>query len=409
MQTMRQTSAKLRGELRGCTLWDEGADRNGEDTSLLLAAVCAGLFPNLALRRGGRGKFQVNGGRLEAVPHPSSVASFSGKGADWWEGTGNGAQDVEGEGGRSNVWVCFNELSQLEETRPGLGLLGIRGENYSLAGISPARSSALLLLCGEGPLSVRTLGGDPIKHPSAEAEAGSAGASEEAFSRWWAESLGDSAPERPQEQVAVSLHDLSWVDFKWWLQRVLATRTTQLLRQLLIDMNSLDKDQLTQLFRQEEVGKLLVEWLAKATGARAQLLLFCLRLGPEMVFESGRALTTIRALCMEEGWEVASLARQVMIKWVPGCTKDLPEIATAAWLFNWMGWGGFVGWASPVPPVYRHPPPRRHRCWELQGQLQRRRRLACPRALRSLFGLWRNQQRGLQQWWPPRPVSRRRR
>ncbi|CAE7462341.1 Ythdc2 [Symbiodinium sp. CCMP2592] len=115
MQTLRQTSAKLRGELRGCTLWDEGADRNGEDTSLLLAAVCAGLFPNLALRRGGRGKFQVNGGRLEAVPHPSSVASFNGKGADWWEGTGNGAQDVEGEGGRSNVWVCFNELSQLEE------------------------------------------------------------------------------------------------------------------------------------------------------------------------------------------------------------------------------------------------------------------------------------------------------
>ncbi|OLP95911.1 hypothetical protein AK812_SmicGene21900 [Symbiodinium microadriaticum] len=131
-------------------------------------------------------------------PHPSSVASFSGKGADWWEGTGNGGQDVEGEGGRSNAWVCFNELSQLEE-------------NYSLAGISPARSSALLLLCGEGPLCVRRLGGDPMKDPSAEAEAGSAGASDEAFSRWWAESLGDSEPEKPEEQVAVSLQDLSWV------------------------------------------------------------------------------------------------------------------------------------------------------------------------------------------------------
>ncbi|OLP84601.1 14-3-3 protein gamma-1 [Symbiodinium microadriaticum] len=47
-----------------------------------------------------------------------------------------------------------------------------------------------------------------------------------------------------------------------------------------------------------------------------ELLLFCLRLSADMIFQSGRAMQRVRALCDEEGWELASLARQVLQKWM---------------------------------------------------------------------------------------------
>ena len=46
-----------------------------------------------------------------------------------------------------------------------------------------------------------------------------------------------------------------------------------------------------------------------------------------MVHQSGKAVQAIRALCFEEGWEVASLAEQVLLKWMPGLTDVLPEAA----------------------------------------------------------------------------------
>jgi len=185
MQTMRQTSARLKSELQGRGLWGEGADRNGSDAALLRAALCAGLFPNVASRSAkGGSKLKVQGGRLEALPHVSSVCSFSRGGKDIWDQWGDAtAQHVDNEGrgsgdAASERWLCFNELSQVED-------------NYSLSGLSPASTSSLLLLCGEGDLTI---------FDTEVPEAGtSPTAPDEAFSSFWASADPDEAAPQTTE------------------------------------------------------------------------------------------------------------------------------------------------------------------------------------------------------------------
>jgi hypothetical protein len=76
--------------------------------------------------------------------------------------------------------LCFNELSQVED-------------HYSLSGLSPASARVLLLLCGEGDLTVRDA--------KEQQETGSSPtAAEEAFSSFWASAdPGEATPQTAGE------------------------------------------------------------------------------------------------------------------------------------------------------------------------------------------------------------------
>eukprot|EP00435_Cladocopium_sp_Y103_P027514 s1346_g6.t2 len=251
MQNLQQTSAKLRSELRRRSLWSVGADCNGSDSALVLAAVCAGLFPNLAFRPV-KGKLKVNHGRLEALPHPSSAASFLG-GKDIWDS--HGAAAATGD-----AWLCFNELSQVEEY-------------YSLSGVSPAMSSVLLLLCGEGELRLRNLGQSAIGQ-SEDGKDGKDGDDEGSavsgttISRWWSAQLGVPAPE--EEQVAVSLRECeTWVEFR--MQRETARRIQGLreMLRLLFRKFCSDITRFAEITAEGEVGATVLELVVQILRSEA--------------------------------------------------------------------------------------------------------------------------------------------
>lgn len=85
-------------------------------------------------------------------------------GKDIWDS--HGAAAATGD-----AWLCFNELSQVEEY-------------YSLSGVSPAMSSVLLLLCGEGELRLRNPGQSAIgQSEDGEDEEGPAAVSGTTMSR----------------------------------------------------------------------------------------------------------------------------------------------------------------------------------------------------------------------------------
>jgi len=193
MQSLQQTCGNLRQELRSRGMWSESADSQDGDAALLSAALCAGLFPNVACS-GATGKLRANIGRLEAMPHSSSVASNAGKreagrqsnkvvDASMVDDEGRCAQGDESDDG----WFCYNELSQVEE-------------HYSVSGLSRVPASALLLLCGEGDLLIRdasgletALRGDTSNShhdAGADAEQHTSSVSDTAFAGWWASMNG---------------------------------------------------------------------------------------------------------------------------------------------------------------------------------------------------------------------------
>ena len=202
----------------------ESAGRNDGDTALLSAALCVGLFPNLALRPGGAGgKMKVVGGRLEAWPHSSSVTDRGGaKGRselDAWCAAAPAQVDDLGRAASESTtcWLGFNELSQVED-------------HYSLSGLTPVPLSAILLFCGEGDLVVREVEAPAPAAPSgggdAEAEVGAA--ADGGMSGWWADAAGgtpaapsgagqaqapapggaDEVPDDAEDDVAVSVGEL---------------------------------------------------------------------------------------------------------------------------------------------------------------------------------------------------------
>lgn len=233
MHTLRQTSAKLRSELQRRRLWSVSASRCEGDTSLLGAALCAGLFPNVAYRaNGARLKLKVSGGRLDALPHSSSVASFTRGGEDLWEkhaaavtaaagrvvdDQGCDISDEAGEAG--GCWLCFNELSQVED-------------HYSLSGLTPVPLSALLLLCGEGDLVIRSADGASSDNDNGAVRPQDAAAavSDVAFARWWeaagtATNAADSTKSRRgSEDVVVSVAELG----EWFAVRLRRETSNQL-------------------------------------------------------------------------------------------------------------------------------------------------------------------------------------
>jgi len=98
---------------------DSFANRNRGNFELLVAVLCAGIFPNVARRRGTSDFLETAGGKVEARPH------------------GNSAYVPE----NPDEWVFYQELSQMEST-------------YKLKLVSPIGALPMLLLGGEGPLTI---------------------------------------------------------------------------------------------------------------------------------------------------------------------------------------------------------------------------------------------------------------
>jgi len=95
------------------------ANRNRGNFPVLVAVLCAGIFPNIARRRGTSDFYEAQQGKVEARPHGSSA--YTPENAD--------------------EWVFFQELSQMEST-------------YKMKLVSPVDPLPLLLLCGEGPVAI---------------------------------------------------------------------------------------------------------------------------------------------------------------------------------------------------------------------------------------------------------------
>eukprot|EP00418_Pyrodinium_bahamense_P087002 CAMPEP_0179052960 /NCGR_PEP_ID=MMETSP0796-20121207/22024_1 /TAXON_ID=73915 /ORGANISM="Pyrodinium bahamense, Strain pbaha01" /LENGTH=1127 /DNA_ID=CAMNT_0020749537 /DNA_START=83 /DNA_END=3469 /DNA_ORIENTATION=- len=100
------------------------ANRNRGNFQLLVAVLCAGIFPNVARRRGSSDFYEAQGGKVEARPH------------------GNSAYVPMAP----DEWVFFQELSQMEST-------------YKMKLVSPVEPLSMILLSGEGPLAVEEGGG----------------------------------------------------------------------------------------------------------------------------------------------------------------------------------------------------------------------------------------------------------
>eukprot|EP00929_Paragymnodinium_shiwhaense_P034889 TRINITY_DN18928_c0_g1_i1.p1 TRINITY_DN18928_c0_g1~~TRINITY_DN18928_c0_g1_i1.p1 ORF type:complete len:1100 (+),score=321.71 TRINITY_DN18928_c0_g1_i1:76-3375(+) len=100
------------------------ANRNRGNFDLLVAVLCAGIFPNVARRRGASDFFEAQGGKVEARPHGSSTYTPE----------------------KPDEWVIFQELTQQEST-------------YKLKLVSPVEPLPMLLLGGEGALKVEPVAG----------------------------------------------------------------------------------------------------------------------------------------------------------------------------------------------------------------------------------------------------------
>jgi len=98
---------------------DSFANRNRGNFQLLVAVLCAGIFPNIARRRGSSDFYEAQGGKVEARPHGSSAYIPK----------------------QPDEWVFFQELSQMEST-------------YKLKSVSPIEPLPMMLLGGEGPLTI---------------------------------------------------------------------------------------------------------------------------------------------------------------------------------------------------------------------------------------------------------------
>eukprot|EP00929_Paragymnodinium_shiwhaense_P114664 TRINITY_DN8312_c1_g1_i1.p1 TRINITY_DN8312_c1_g1~~TRINITY_DN8312_c1_g1_i1.p1 ORF type:complete len:1171 (+),score=262.54 TRINITY_DN8312_c1_g1_i1:100-3612(+) len=262
MDSLRRTRDKLRGELRGSGLWrDKATNGSGSQAvavdkqssaALLAAAVCAGLFPNVAHGSLGVGKLKAGSGKLEAKPHPSSVLSFSARGEDIKDYLG--AKNAKGA---EKSWLCFNELSQVED-------------NYALSGLSPVTPVVLLLLCGEGDLVMRETGEDGASSSAAAADENGQNGQSSGFAAFWkaavpgkkgpAEINEDAGDKEGPDEVILSIDELGdWLSVT--VSRAVAKRL-QVLRamlRLLFRTFCADSTRWQQLSAEGQVGSVVLQ------------------------------------------------------------------------------------------------------------------------------------------------------
>merc|ERR1719235_1820466 len=95
------------------------ANRNRGNYQLLFAVLCAGIFPNIARRRGSSDFMETQGGKVEGRPHATSAYLPD----------------------KPEEWVIYQELAQVEST-------------YKLKVVSPIDPLVMMLLGGEGPVAI---------------------------------------------------------------------------------------------------------------------------------------------------------------------------------------------------------------------------------------------------------------
>lgn len=118
MRNIRDQQNRLFTELQE-NKTESFANRNRGNFQLLVAVLCAGIFPNVARRRGTGDFLEVQRGKVEARAHGSSAYIPE----------------------KPDEWVFFQELSQQEST-------------YKLKQVTPVDPLPMLLLGGEGPLTI---------------------------------------------------------------------------------------------------------------------------------------------------------------------------------------------------------------------------------------------------------------
>jgi len=118
MRQIRDQQNKLFTELKE-NKTESFANRHRGSFELLAAVLCAGIFPNIARRRGMSDNLDAQLGKVEARAHGQSAYVP----------------------GKPDEWVFYQELSQQEC-------------NYKLKQVTPIDPLPLLLLGGEGPLNI---------------------------------------------------------------------------------------------------------------------------------------------------------------------------------------------------------------------------------------------------------------
>jgi len=142
------------------------ANRNRGNFSLLSAVLCAGIFPNVARRRGTSDFYEAQNGKVEARPHGSSAYCPD----------------------KPDEWVFFQELSQMEST-------------YKLKLVSPVDPLAMLLLGGEGPLTVEQGGKD------GKGKGGKGGGTSISLLDGWVKFRTDEQTAASTQKLRAALHD----------------------------------------------------------------------------------------------------------------------------------------------------------------------------------------------------------
>lgn len=123
MRQIRDQQNRLFTELKE-NKTESFANRNRGNYELLVAVLCAGIFPNVARRRGSSDFYEAQGGKVEARPHGMSAYLPN----------------------APDEWVFYQELGQMEST-------------YKMKLVSPIGPLPMLLLGGEGPALVEAKGG----------------------------------------------------------------------------------------------------------------------------------------------------------------------------------------------------------------------------------------------------------
>jgi len=166
MRQIQDQQNRLFTELQDLNKTESFANRNRGNFGLLVAVLCAGIFPNVARRRGSSDFYEAQGGKVEARPHGSSAYVPN----------------------KPDEWVFFQELSQMEST-------------YKLKLVSPVDHLSLLLLGGEGPATIEQGGKD------GKGKGGKGGGTSISLLDGWLKFRTDDATAGQIQNLRAALHD----------------------------------------------------------------------------------------------------------------------------------------------------------------------------------------------------------
>eukprot|EP00419_Tripos_fusus_P045518 CAMPEP_0172822272 /NCGR_PEP_ID=MMETSP1075-20121228/16567_1 /TAXON_ID=2916 /ORGANISM="Ceratium fusus, Strain PA161109" /LENGTH=1135 /DNA_ID=CAMNT_0013663249 /DNA_START=71 /DNA_END=3474 /DNA_ORIENTATION=- len=149
---------------------DSFANRNRGNFKILVAVLCAGIFPNIARRRGSSDFYEAQNGKVEA--RPDGRAAYKPEAPD--------------------EWVFFQELSQMES-------------NFKMKSVSPVEPISLLLICGEGPMAITEGGG---KNGKAGGKGGKGGSTVVSLLDGWVKFRTNPGTAQTMQKLRTSLQSI---------------------------------------------------------------------------------------------------------------------------------------------------------------------------------------------------------